>query len=539
MDIESNEATPICYASIGIDPGREIRILELLPGDFDDVVCCKLTKQALETEPEQPTHESEVGGSDLMYEAISYAWGSQKDVVPIQLVGSDAFFVTRNLRAALKRLRKQDLARRLWADQICINQRNIPERNEQVAMMWTIFNQAARVIVWLGEPSSPPCKLPAKLVKNLGQTPYADEMRYLIGHHSLYSLGSWWTRSWVVQEFASARTEPVMYFGPYFLDWAVFRDEFWDQRMGSWHWSGLPKASFSVLSMGERLAHLRELSHRGQATILSLDWALLQTECSDPRDKLYSLLGLLSRVERDAITVDYAKDTLETFTIATQALLAANQSYGVLNLITSARRSSQLPTWVLDFSLPTNHMVLGDSQFRSRLPESFASEPEPWLNKQSCTALTARYEPLDKGLTITGLSFDRVIGAVPLEPPVARNGVSRNLLAEMLRRFWYLRIRHREYMKHFSSALRNANPYESLSTKTASGRRAAAQGPATAKEHDLVILPYGSRHPMLLRPQGEHVYTYQSFLNVFGIMDGELLKDYPDLELEEMDFKIL
>ncbi|KAF2159825.1 hypothetical protein M409DRAFT_29635 [Zasmidium cellare ATCC 36951] len=64
-------------------------------------------------------------------------------------------------------------------------------------------------------------------------------------------------------------------------------------------------------------------------------------------------------------------------------------------------------------------------------------------------------------------------------------------------------------------------------------------GPVTAEEHDVVILPYGSRHPMLLRRQAEDTYTFQSFLYVFGIMEEELIKTCPDLELEEMEFKIV
>lgn len=38
----------------------------------------------------------------------------------------------------------------LWADAICIDQNNIPERNQQVRIMRKIFSQADRVLSWLG-----------------------------------------------------------------------------------------------------------------------------------------------------------------------------------------------------------------------------------------------------------------------------------------------------------------------------------------------------------------------------------------------------
>ncbi|KAH8801183.1 hypothetical protein F5882DRAFT_284950, partial [Hyaloscypha sp. PMI_1271] len=36
-------------------------------------------------------------------------------------------------------------------DTLCINQKNIPEKNHQVAQMWEIYLNAEAVAVWLGE----------------------------------------------------------------------------------------------------------------------------------------------------------------------------------------------------------------------------------------------------------------------------------------------------------------------------------------------------------------------------------------------------
>jgi hypothetical protein len=39
----------------------------------------------------------------------------------------------------------------LWVDALCINQDDIPERSEQVNKMGSIYTNARRVVLWLGE----------------------------------------------------------------------------------------------------------------------------------------------------------------------------------------------------------------------------------------------------------------------------------------------------------------------------------------------------------------------------------------------------
>ena len=59
--------------------------------------------------------------------------------------------MTKNLHAALVRLRDPFLKRILWVDAICINQQDEEERTQQVAAMARIYGLAKRVVVWLGE----------------------------------------------------------------------------------------------------------------------------------------------------------------------------------------------------------------------------------------------------------------------------------------------------------------------------------------------------------------------------------------------------
>src|ERR1700761_9437031 len=84
------------------------------------------------------------------YEALSYTWGQSSENRTIQLNGC-TLRITDNLYNALRRLRRLTSTRTLWVDALCINQDDLHERSQQVAIMGEIYGKAARVLVWLGE----------------------------------------------------------------------------------------------------------------------------------------------------------------------------------------------------------------------------------------------------------------------------------------------------------------------------------------------------------------------------------------------------
>ncbi|KAM7208243.1 Heterokaryon incompatibility protein (HET) domain containing protein [Naviculisporaceae sp. PSN 640] len=127
---------------------KEIRLLQLALNDGHDEIICRLLTTTVEAAPP--------------YEALSYTWGSANDRVPI-LVNGQALEVTRNLHQALVTLRRKytrrngelhtttGFTRTLWIDAICINQDSLSERSSQVRLMWTIYNRAEEVVVYLGD----------------------------------------------------------------------------------------------------------------------------------------------------------------------------------------------------------------------------------------------------------------------------------------------------------------------------------------------------------------------------------------------------
>ncbi|PMD41766.1 hypothetical protein L207DRAFT_391609, partial [Hyaloscypha variabilis F] len=84
------------------------------------------------------------------YEALSYVWGSSERTHNVIRIQPRHLSISRNLSVALEHLRLRKKPRLLWIDAICINQDDIPERNQQVNKMGSIYSKARRAVLWLG-----------------------------------------------------------------------------------------------------------------------------------------------------------------------------------------------------------------------------------------------------------------------------------------------------------------------------------------------------------------------------------------------------
>ncbi|PVH77425.1 hypothetical protein DL98DRAFT_368143, partial [Cadophora sp. DSE1049] len=114
------------------------RLLLLLPGLDHEKLSCKLVTFYLDEAPR--------------YWALSYTWGDPGVTECISMDGHD-ITITANLRAALWNLRLSTRIRTIWIDAICINQKDLLERNQQVQIMPDIYSNAYGVLIWLGESS--------------------------------------------------------------------------------------------------------------------------------------------------------------------------------------------------------------------------------------------------------------------------------------------------------------------------------------------------------------------------------------------------
>ncbi|KAH8593139.1 heterokaryon incompatibility protein-domain-containing protein [Bisporella sp. PMI_857] len=167
----------------------------------------------------------------------------------------------------------------LWIDQISINQKNMVERNQQVGLMSGIYGRCLSLIIWLGKASAPAAQLFSK-------------------HGSVELLqNSYFTRVWIVQEILLAEDIEVLG-GTTWINWRSFA------VVPLTVDAGIPLATCSLLDRAQ--SYLR--GSTGLAELL-IDFGMNQ--CTDPRDRVYGLLGLARKEQR--LEVDYSKTLWEVF----------------------------------------------------------------------------------------------------------------------------------------------------------------------------------------------------------------------------------
>ncbi|MCJ1315427.1 hypothetical protein MMC15_000746 [Xylographa vitiligo] len=310
------------------------------------------------------------------YAALSYTWGAHIDDHSIMLNGQN-IPVRQNLHDALQQIQSSKLVDQyLWIDAICINQGvNKDALNEcsgQITLMKQIYEQAAKILVWLGKPENEfenrlafsmmkdfrnrfrnveskgrpyrpwwwPNKAhtagettadflltisPAK-DKTVFDVPGSRTYKAWLGIISLWKC-PWWTRTWVFQE----STIPERYTAIFIRGVGALpsstkvRFLCGDQEAG---WSEIDVTTMiasNILTTPGINSHfltgvqisvdkLRVFREQRVIFVLRSFLEILQmfrhTECLDPRDKVYAPLCLASDDVRRHIRPDYASKTV-------------------------------------------------------------------------------------------------------------------------------------------------------------------------------------------------------------------------------------
>ncbi|KAK4580061.1 hypothetical protein LTR86_000263 [Recurvomyces mirabilis] len=346
-----------------------IRLAQILPGIGNKGLAINLIDSFV------------TGPNKTPYDALSYTWGDGARSKSIACNGK-RLAVTQALLEALHRFRDPMHSVTLWIDQICICQERVKERNQQVSIMGDIFKAARKVIVWLGEDYDD-SKAGMQLAGHLRSIGRRSETAGLGPEHiDLYGLPKrghkkwkalsailrrpWFWRSWVVQEVVlNPHVELVL--GANMLTW----DEL--ESIVALLEGPLPRAwqidqaiSFSELPFSRinriRLRHRQQLgtsagaprdsleesvgsmelvdepesmiddSHANDPELLDLLLVSRELGASDPRDKVYALLGL----GRHDITPDYAASPEDIF-----IEFAQHQIGAVTNLLSEAEANDE------------------------------------------------------------------------------------------------------------------------------------------------------------------------------------------------------
>ncbi|KAF5246729.1 hypothetical protein FANTH_6799 [Fusarium anthophilum] len=283
-DAYGRELLPVIYPML---TGRShIRLLELLPAPREKALEGRFQVVDIEQMP--------------AYEALSYTWADgNNDASLCQRIfiglGNRALPITRNCHQALCRLRRKTESLLIWVDAICINQSDLGERSDQVAMMGTIFSQATEVHGYVGED---PDNVEGgefgaiTLLKDelqsskLASRHFKDNAEEALGR---LLTRPFFSRLWVVQEVLLARSITI-HCGD--STTPISRDVF-------------IKAKLHNAEVPWWLTKIGWIGAQSKGDMLELLSATALCKMTDMRDKIFGLLGLADGNEVNVLKANY------------------------------------------------------------------------------------------------------------------------------------------------------------------------------------------------------------------------------------------
>jgi len=339
------------------------------------------------------------------FQALSYVWGDPNDrrdliVLP---VASDSdpeeahlptlLSVTANLAEAIRYFPYPDKHIVFWIDAICINQGDLAERAQQVTLMGEIYASASGVYAWLGPPSED-SNLAMNLLYRIGESVGLDDNSYEIRpRESAFTRASamskgytdllcdlrfpipwdgpeaqalerlfyrpWFERLWIRQEITLGGDRAGLVCGGSSIEWSVFRKAavLLNQKIKDHNHPRYEQWVARTELVADVCVHAR-------VWLGQLLRQIQKAECTDPRDRVYGILGILppeSRAIAGKIKPNYTKPVAEVYK---DFVLAAMEVTGRADLLSecflpadndddddeSSRTRDWRPSWVPNWS---------------------------------------------------------------------------------------------------------------------------------------------------------------------------------------------
>ena len=237
------------------------------------------------------------------------------------------------------------------ADAICINQRDLEERASQVSMMRTIYSKAVEVVAWLGiqsdgsddvidyindipmkwkSPSEPVLQEGVVLDPNLAQRLLCITQR------------PFWARVWIIQELVTPRTN---------IKLGSVTIHCGEKEFGLFRLGLLEEATQAqLLSRAPQIKSILRLrtAYHGEMRIpfLMILYDTRHAKATDPRDKVFAILGLTSDGVGYVYAIDYRKSVEELSIEITRFAIEQQKSLDILGLKPLDGASYvRLPSW--------------------------------------------------------------------------------------------------------------------------------------------------------------------------------------------------
>ncbi|EHK42151.1 hypothetical protein TRIATDRAFT_29129 [Trichoderma atroviride IMI 206040] len=334
----------------------EIRVLQIKPGFPDSPIRCTF-------------HVTSLDNLDVSYEALSYAWGTDNQ----NTTHEDIYFgdddddtnkvgVTLPLANALRQLRLLNGPRHVWADALCINQTDNHEKSLQVSIMGRIYSTCTQGAIWLGPLGEVPeedaqaaldtiswiaGEQEAHSWMEVSDTSALKRQTAAAAFKTLFHL-PWWSRIWTVQE-AILPPLATLYWGPCQIPRSTLAkaaDSFFDDSAPN-----VPDEFWRNAAIESLTVALRGLGASRDEELFMLLWRWRHRKATDPRDKVYGLLGFRHDVSLPSVkTCDYTVDVRTLYHKVTIDLI--NMSTDLQPLLGRGGERSEIPglaSWAVDW----------------------------------------------------------------------------------------------------------------------------------------------------------------------------------------------
>ena len=291
---------PYTYKSL-LRP-ESIRVLNVYPAtDFSAPLLCEIH------------HDDRKGilndfSRERYYNTVSYTWGEA--IFSHHIIcddGTSLLKVTAHVDSMLRYLRKSHRSVLLWIDAICLNQEDNNEKAIQVQLMDEIYRYARKTHIWLGDGDDAdavavfqfiqcgliqkdPPRDPEDIYRTRG---YSDNPRLLsiLSRAPFSSVEKllrlpWFQRRWVIQE-AVLSFDSTIHWGARRTSWNLLLAGL--RMLKPFAKARLDTQTFEILGKTCALG-LQD------GNILSLIWQHHTAQCSDPRDRLFSLFSMAKDV---------------------------------------------------------------------------------------------------------------------------------------------------------------------------------------------------------------------------------------------------
>ena len=366
QEVVRSSEIPI-YKYRPLESSDTIRLLHFKPSQLETNLTLEIKHVSLRDHPK--------------YSALSYTWGDLEQEDSILCDGAK-LFITRNLHAALKAMVRTVTSLQdsfYWIDQVCIDQKNVEERESQIKLMGDVYKQASRCAAYVGDPSGDDLEA-LVMINNLSSLSSAAMRRLKAGGDFEYDglppadsrawmaydrlyFRPWFRRIWVVQEVSLA-PEVFVFMGTESVSI--------DTLLLAYHRAGEIAVVSSYNTLKEEQKRLRRMAGnqlcciesvrnrigngipRDLYQVLHRCW---RSECTDPRDKIYGVFGIITTVNRPKIRVDYNIPVHLLYEDAARYMIESGDGPKVLRDAGIAKAMQGSPSWVPSWTAPTIHTV--------------------------------------------------------------------------------------------------------------------------------------------------------------------------------------